>query len=97
MKIVRIAPLVLALVAGSALAQSDPADPKKDVGASEGASMAHNVDWDRLDQNKDGFLSKNEVMGDPAVAQNFEKIDTDGDGKISREEWKARGRHKDHE
>ena len=80
------------LFAGAAVAQNDPHDPMKDTGTRATAPTGDTV-FDQLDANQDGYLSKNEVMGDPGVAQNFAKIDKDGDGKISVDEWKARGHH----
>jgi hypothetical protein len=83
---------LLALMAGNASAQNDPNDPARETGATRGASMTNDASWDALDVNKDGYLTKNELMGTPALAQKFARIDTDGDGKISPEEWKAEGK-----
>ena len=48
--------------------------------------------FNRMDRNRDGKLTKNEVAGLPQLAQNFdrllERIDTDKDGALSREEAK---------
>lgn len=71
--------------------QSDPAKqstPKTGTYHGSGDSS-----FDELDANKDGYLSKEEVMGNPGLAQNFADIDTNGDGRISIEEWKAMGHH----
>jgi Ca2+-binding EF-hand superfamily protein len=38
----------------------------------------------RFDKNKDGYLTKDEVP--PFLANNFEKIDRNGDGKLDRQE-----------
>ncbi|MDA8693246.1 EF-hand domain-containing protein [Saprospiraceae bacterium] len=38
----------------------------------------------KMDVDGDGFLSKSEVKG--RLSDNFDKIDTNGDAKISREE-----------
>jgi len=81
------------LCAGTAIAQNDPHDPMKETGANQGVPSQGDASFDELDVNKDGYLTKNEVMGNPAVAQNFARIDKDGDGKISLEEWKAQGHH----
>ena len=83
----------LSMAASQAQAQNDPHDPQKETGMTRGAPGTGDASFDELDVNKDGYLTKNEVMGNPGVAQNFARIDKDGDGKISPEEWKARGRH----
>lgn len=68
------------------------------MAAESGSSTATSAktasaDFDRLDANHDGFLSKDELLGSPALAQDFAKIDTNGDGKVSPDEWKAWGHH----
>ena len=73
-----------ALTAGIAVAQPTA------QGAHHGGHFA------ALDHNGDGYLDKNEVSG--KLAENFDKLDTDHDGKLSRDElraaWKA---HRDHD
>lgn len=39
------------------------------------------------DTNKDGFLEKEEFVRVVVIDENFEKIDRDGDGKLSRQEF----------
>ena len=86
-----------ALCSAAALAQvtptqTDPArqsTPKTTAYHGSGDSS-----FDELDANKDGYLSKEEVLGNPAVAQNFASIDKNGDGRISLEEWQAMGHHR---
>jgi hypothetical protein len=79
---------------GAALAQVTPEDPSKHTGtAGQGDAMTGDSMWDDLDTNKDGYLTKDELQGSPALVTHFSKIDTDGDGKISQAEWKAYGHH----
>jgi len=40
-----------------------------------------------LDRNRDGVLTRDEVKGDAALEQNFDKIDKNHDGKLSLEEF----------
>lgn len=40
-----------------------------------------------MDANNDGLLSKSEVKG--PIANDFDAIDTNGDGYISKEEFEA--------
>lgn len=42
-----------------------------------------------LDADKDGFISLKEAVGDAELLKNFGTIDTDEDGKISKEELLA--------
>lgn len=86
----------LSLCAATAFAQTTPPTPMPKETPPKNA-MTHgsgDASFDELDANNDGFLSKDEVMGNPAIAQNFALIDTNGDGKISPEEWKAMGHKK---
>jgi len=43
--------------------------------------------FDRLDKNKDGYLSADELSSDAASTQNWITIDRNRDGKISRDEF----------
>lgn len=75
-------------------AQSSPNNPSKSTGAAgQGMAMTGDADWDALDSNKDGFLTKDELTGSPALVHNFDKVDTNHDGKISMDEWKAYGKN----
>jgi hypothetical protein len=40
-----------------------------------------------LDRNRNGYLTLDEVKGDAVLEQNFDKIDTNHDGRISLEEF----------
>jgi hypothetical protein len=89
----RIAFLALLVFSGACVAQVTPQDPSKQTGAAgQGKAMTGDADWDALDSNKDGFLTKDELQGSPALVHNFAKIDTDHDGKLSMDEWKAYGK-----
>lgn len=44
-------------------------------------------EWTKSDSNRDGFLTKDELVSYPTLGQDFDKIDTDGDNKISQEEY----------
>jgi hypothetical protein len=50
-------------------------------------------EWSESDSNRDGYLTKEELIPFPAVLKHFEKIDSDGDGRISEAEygdWRSR-------
>jgi hypothetical protein len=46
-----------------------------------------NALFDRLDRNKDGALSAEELASDTANAGNWITIDRNGDGRIGRDEF----------
>jgi len=51
--------------------------------AAEGADSL----FERLDRNKDGYLSTEELTADEAKSRNWIAVDRDGDGRISRAEF----------
>lgn len=44
-------------------------------------------EWTRTDTDRDGFLTKEELVPFPSVLKQFEAIDSDRDGKISQAEY----------
>ena len=89
-----LAMTALLALSGAAFAQGTPEDPSKHTGtADQGDAMTGDATWDALDSNKDGYLTKDELKGSPALVTHFDKIDTDHDGKLSQAEWKAYGHH----
>lgn len=46
-------------------------------------------EWTESDSNRDGYLTKEELIPFPSVLKQFERIDTDRDGRISEEEYRA--------
>ena len=45
--------------------------------------------FDRLDKNRDGYLTGAELTSQEALAANWLGVDRDGDSRISREEFTA--------
>ena len=45
------------------------------------------VTFDRLDENRDGYLTRAEMAAPDASAVDFSSLDTDRNGVISRGEW----------
>ena len=43
--------------------------------------------FERLDRNKDGYLTPEELTADEAKTRNWIAVDRDGDGRISRAEF----------
>ena len=84
----------LLLASGAAFAQMTPNDPSKNTDKGMPTKgVSHDAMWDSLDANRDGYLTKDELAGSPGMVHNFDMIDTDHDGKISKAEWKAHGHH----
>ena len=44
-------------------------------------------DFNALDKNHDGYLSRTEAAANPALAKKFKEADKNGDGKLSRVEY----------
>ena len=59
------------------------AEPQAAAGASAPAASL----FDRLDRNKDGYLSREELASDEARRRNWIAVDRDRDGRISRTEF----------
>ena len=82
--------LVIASAASiNAFAQTPPPAPTGAPGASTpgpGKARAHLKD---LDVNNDQMISRDEAKGRPRLAKNFDAIDTNKDGQLSRAELKA--------
>jgi Ca2+-binding EF-hand superfamily protein len=91
--------LVVALLAcASAFAQQKPAASAEES-ASGGATAprpgfrrdasASQSLFERLDKNRDGYLTGTELTSQEALSANWLGVDRDGDGRISREEFTA--------
>ena len=67
-------------------AKTDKPAEKKDAPPAKSALSP--LDFDRLDKNADGRLTRDEVKGTP-YEKLFDEIDTNKDGKIDRREFEA--------
>jgi hypothetical protein len=86
------------LTAACAFAQEKPAATKEDS-ASGGATAprpslrkdtsASLALFDRLDKNRDGYLTGTELTSQEALTANWLAVDRDADGRISRSEFTA--------
>src|ERR1700693_1054779 len=92
--------LVLSLLGGAALVSSLPASAQTTPSNAPSPTAAKTTDDDaaefaRLDKNGDGFIDKSEAILEPRLMTNFEAADTNKDGKIDKNEWKAFQKNKD--
>lgn len=51
-----------------------------------------NDNFDRLDRNHDGYVSRDEAKDAPELQTRFSELDVNNDGKLSREEYDALNR-----
>jgi len=97
----KILPVITALLlATGAYAQEKP-PASKDDSASGGATAprpsfsrdanASRALFDRLDKNRDGYLTGSELTSQDALATNWISVDRDNDGRISRSEFTSIG------
>lgn len=95
--------LTAALAAPAAFAQSStgtpsPASPTTaadqqtappDAAAAPAASQGKAKTWADVDSDKDGKISKTESASEPAVGQIFDQADSNKDGSLTTDEYKA--------
>jgi hypothetical protein len=93
----RLALAVVLSFAATALAQERPDTPQKSDSASGGATApspsfrrdaeASRALFDRLDKNRDGYLTGSELTSQEALNANWLSVDRDADGRIARSEF----------
>jgi hypothetical protein len=93
----RLALAVFLCLAASALAQEKPGTPQKSDSASGGATApnpgfrrdaeASRALFDRLDKNRDGYLTGGELTSPEALSANWISVDRDADGRVARSEF----------
>lgn len=57
--------------------------------AASAAGLAQSADFESLDRNADGFLSRAEIAAAPDIARRFGQFDADKDRRLSRSEYAA--------
>jgi hypothetical protein len=93
----RLLAAIALCLAASAFAQQKPAAPQPNDSASGGATAptpsfrrdasASRALFDRLDKNRDGYLTGGELTSAEALSANWLSVDRDGDGRIARSEF----------
>ncbi len=68
--------------AEGAAGKAAPASPHQEQALEEPG-----MHFTRLDQDQDGRISKGEVKGDRDLAENWDRLDDNGDGNLSPEEF----------
>ena len=68
-----------------AQAQTTPAAPQEDNTLQPSAST-----FETIDANADGFIEKKEIPANDPLANEFMKLDDNGDDKLSRDEYDDR-------
>lgn len=87
--------LIFAALAGAfmfpdAYAQTvKEADPPESTSPARDSTMPAPISFKELDANSDGAISKEEAAVDPPLAQAFDTLDKDADGKLSPAEYEA--------
>ena len=54
-----------------------------------GLATADEITFQSLDDDNDGFISRDEIPSDHELARHFMTHDTDGDGRLSMAEFEA--------
>lgn len=52
-------------------------------------SSDYRIDFDALDADGDGFISRREAAAHETLSREFRGVDVDGDGRLSREELRG--------
>jgi hypothetical protein len=77
---------VLTVLGSVLFASAGYADDKKPEG---GVSRDVEKQFQALDRNGDGSISKDELTAHKALAERFSQADKDGDGKLDKSEYQA--------
>jgi len=71
-----------------AAAHANPSGARSSRESTSGAT-ARSSDFDRLDRNHDGYISRDEANNAAELNTRFSELDKNNDGKLSRDEYNA--------
>src|SRR5256712_12513043 len=74
---------------GADAAKSNPQAGSNPPGTASTGASGMSTGFDRLDKNRDGFISRDEAKDAAELNTRFSELDKDNDGKLSREEYNA--------
>lgn len=77
-----------ALLAGLLLATIGVAHAQTSQATAKDEARPAAPEWSDSDTNRDGYLTKEELIPFPTLGRDFEKIDADRDGRISEAEYR---------
>lgn len=81
--------LILTLITSFATGAVFAAGSDYSSGSTTHDKGASSVQFDQLDTNNDGKLTKSEASEDPSLKDKWSKADSNGDGKLDRAEFSA--------
>ncbi len=79
--------LLTAIISGAAIADDIEGTLGGSSYGNSATGMSGTANFDNLDQDTDGYLSKDELTSKPAFKEDWANADTDGDGKLDRSEF----------
>ena len=85
------APVAFAQTTSPTSTQSSDAAATQDAAAAPAGAAAapQKKSWSDVDTDKNGSLSKSEALAVPALGQVFDRADSDADGALTADEYKA--------
>lgn len=84
------APVAFAQTTPTTSTQASDAAARDAAAAPAGAAAApQKKSWSDVDTDKNGSLSKSEALAVPALGQVFDQADSDADGALTADEYKA--------
>ena len=63
--------------------------PQSPAAPTSPGAVIFKYEFEKLDKNRDGYLSRDEVADAPELAKDFDRFDRNRDGKLDRSEFEA--------
>jgi hypothetical protein len=77
-----------ALIAAALLIANGIAQAQTSQATTKDEARPAAPEWSESDTNRDGYLTKDELVPFPTLGRDFEEIDADRDGRISEAEYR---------